>query len=391
MSGLVEKVKEVVRSRSKHRVSDSHDSARPRNSSDQYVLASETSHPRSSMQETRQGRSMGDRNAMEGTTRSFAAMHMDESTNNGAEAKNLPPLPSNANRNIESARAQNGGSAGQYQQERSLTGNTTTPRTPTHQRNSSGAYGGTGKNISPEIVPDRDSSMKRKPLPQVNTDAGLRGLNDGSSDRERLTHPKGPRSPTGHRHTRSTDVAPRDPSSLVPHFTTKNAASPTSPTYSSPNSANGETQEKDLRLPAGFDLSNTEHTHVDTKIVPAVTQEKVHIQRTEVITKAIHRDVHIDHHYTYVQPIPILEVLPARHFRLDPKTGVKTEIAAPEGYELPAHLNPRKAEDYSHLRQSTRHYVVDEDSPNGKLETPSQKYKADSTNTQGTQNGHQNY
>jgi hypothetical protein len=131
----------------------------------------------------------------------------------------------------------------------------------------------------------------------------------------------------------------------------------------------GETQHKDLRLPATFDLRNTERTIVNTNVAPAVTQEKIHIKRTELVTKAIHRDIHIDHHYTYVQPIPVVEILPARHFRLDPVTGVKTEISAPPGYRLPAHLEPRKAEDYSHLRQMTRHYVVDEDHPHGQLES----------------------
>ena len=330
------------------------------------------------MQETRQGRVLAGQNGVDGTTRSFAAMNVNEATTSGAQVKTFPPLPSNATQNIESARAQNNGSAAQYRQERSIEGNRETPKIPTHRRNLSGIDGDLGNpTISPDIIPDRDSSMKRKPLPSVRTDTNTNALNNTSPGRERLSHPKGPQSPRGQEHTRSIDVAPNDPSPLVPHFTRRSAASPTSTTFSSPNDAAGETQASDLRLPATFDLNNTERTRIETRVMPAVTQERIHIQRTEVVTKAIHRDIHIDHHYFYVQPIPVLEILPARHFWLDPKTGLKTEIPAPEGYKLPAHLEPRKAEDYSHLTQATRHYVVDEDNPLGQFESPPLRHKSD--------------
>lgn len=383
MSGLVEKVKGVVRNRSRHRQTESIDSTRPRTASDQYVLAQETSNARSITQESQRGRNSGlqSQNGLDGTTRSFAAMNVNDThvatttttTTTGPQAGALPPLPSNATENIESARAQTGALNSEYQNERPVDGNQPTPRTPTHQGNISGPHGGSGsQGIDPEIVPDRDSSMRRKPLPSAKTETNPHVLDNMSTGRDGMSQPRGPRSYTGHKHNRSTDVAPNDPSPLLPHFTTRSAASPTSPTFSSNNGDDGavrETQHRDLRLPANFDLSNTERTHVEIKVAPAVTQEKVHIQRTELVTKAVHRDVHIDHHYTYVQPIPVVEILPARHFRLDPITGVKTEIPAPPGYKLPAHLEPRKAEDYSHLRQTARHYVVDEDHPNGQLES----------------------
>lgn len=265
----------------------------------------------------------------------------------------LPPLPTNSTQNIESARARTQSISGRQ----SLNGNGITTK---NQRNvSDGEY--PGQEIFPEVAPDRDSSTRRKPLPVTRNGASSAVSSSKASNREDVTHPKGPRTPPGHKATRSIDIAPNEPSRLVPHFTTRSPVED--------NRGGAEPHHRDLRVPASFDLSNTERTIVDTNIVPAVTQENIHVQRTEIVTKAIHRDIHVDHHYTYVQPIPILEVLPARHFRLDPITGVKTEISAPPGYKLPAHLEPHKAEDYSHLRKTTRHYVVDENHPQGLLES----------------------
>lgn len=272
----------------------------------------------------------------------------------------LPPLPSNSTQTIESARAQIRPLNGQQQGERPINGNKTTPMTPMHQTNVSGDEH-RNQEISPEIVPDRDSSMRRKPVSSSKNDAHAGALSNVAMDHDNVNRQKRPQTPAEHKHNRNTDVSLNDPYRLVPHFTTRIPVGD--------DVVTGETHPRNLRLPANFDLSNTERTHVETNVVPAVTQEKVHIKRTELVTKTIHRDIHIDHHYTYVQPISVLEILPARHFRLDPITGVKTEIPAPPEYKLPAHLEPRRAEDYSHLKQSTRHYVVDEDYPHGKLET----------------------
>ena len=382
MSGLVEKVKGVVQNRSKHRESESMDSAPSAAASDQQAHTPETSNRRNSTQAGEGGRApeLQTQNGLQGTTNSFAAMNLKDVNSAVSSApsasKNLPPIPTDAAQNIDGARGQNQTLNDPTQSEKMLDGHGTPPKAPTHQRNISGSMGAsTNQEIPPSIVPDRDSSMRRKPLPPAKTDTVSQSLDNMAKDRDIINHPKGPRALPGHRPSRSIDVAPNDPSPLVPHFTTR--------TVASDNGATGETQNRDLRLPANFDLRNTERTQVDTQFAPAVTQEKIHIQRTESITKVIHRDIHVDHYYTYFQPIRVVEILPARHFRLDPETGVKTEIPAPLGYKLPAHLEPREAEDYSHLKQTIRHYVVDEDHPEGQLENPPREHEHDISKIQG--------
>jgi hypothetical protein len=367
MSGLVEKVKDVVRSRSKHRQTNSTAFAGARSSGDQDVLTLEDRQDQSSMQESLRGRALGERDVVGGATIGLSALRMNDP---GSPAPTSHPPPTgNATQKIENARGQNGVPNGEHQQRRPLSGTMMSPKSPILQRNISGSNAGLDAQcMSPEIVSDRNSSMRRKPLPSMRSDAHSHALNG--------------RLPPGHRHTRNRDIAPDDPSPLVPHCTTRSSASPASPTFSNPNTMGGESLRKDLGLSANFDLNNTEHTQVETTVRPVVTAEKIHIRRTEIITKAIHKDIHIDHYFTYVQPIPVREVLPARHFRLDPTTGTKTEISAPEGYKLPVHLEPCKAEDYSHLRQTTRHYLVDNDHPNGKLESPPWRHGEDTFNMQ---------
>lgn len=124
-----------------------------------------------------------------------------------------------------------------------------------------------------------------------------------------------------------------------------------------------------LRLPKGFSLRDTEQTHVTEEQRPAVTHETIIEQRTEVFTEEITRDVHYHHYYTYVQPIKVVEILPARHFMLDTVTGRKTEIAQPAGWTLPANMIP-SSPDTSSIVGWTRHYLVDEEHPTGLPESP---------------------
>ncbi|KAK5106557.1 hypothetical protein LTS08_000676 [Lithohypha guttulata] len=130
----------------------------------------------------------------------------------------------------------------------------------------------------------------------------------------------------------------------------------------------------DLRLPAGFDLRDSVRTTVTEEQRPAVVYETVVNQRHEIIQQAISRDIHIHHYFTYEQPIKVVEVLPARHFHLDVKTGIKTEIEAPVGWQMPANLTPRSP-DASVLTAYERHYVVDEQNPTGALEAPPLKHE----------------
>ena len=384
MSGLVEKVKGVVHNRAKHRANESADSASLTAVSDQQAHTPETPNRRNSMQAGEGGRGpeLQAQNGPQVSTNSFAAMSLNDShaavSSAPSALKILPPLPTNAAQTVGSARGQDQALNGQTQSEKMLAGHGTTPRTPTHQRNISGSMAASShQEIPAEVIPDRDSSLRRKPVPPAKPDTVPQSLDNMAKDRDILNHPKGPRALPAHRINRSIDVAPNDPSPLVPHFTTRSVVRD--------SGATGETQNRDLHLPANFDLRDTERTQVDTRFAPAVTHEEVHIQRTESITKVIHRDIHVDHYYTYFQPIRVVEVLPARHFRLNPETGVKTEIPAPLGYKLPAHLEPREAEDYSHLKQTTRHYVVDEDHPNGQLENPPWEHEHDISKMQGHQ------
>lgn len=124
-----------------------------------------------------------------------------------------------------------------------------------------------------------------------------------------------------------------------------------------------------VSFPEGFDMQNTVRTEVTEEQRPAVIHENVIKQKTEIRQKAITRDIHVHHYYTYIQPVKVVEILPAKHFILDPRTGVKTEIPAPPGWQLPNSLSP-VLPDTSTVKGWTRHYLVDEEHPNGVLEPP---------------------
>jgi hypothetical protein len=105
-----------------------------------------------------------------------------------------------------------------------------------------------------------------------------------------------------------------------------------------------------------------------------VTHQVVKEHTIEVVQEAVTREIHVHHYYTHVQPIKAVEILPARHFKVDPTTGQKVEIPAPEGWEMPADLRPRKP-DTSVLELMSRHYLVDEEHPTGVPELPPQDFK----------------
>jgi len=129
-----------------------------------------------------------------------------------------------------------------------------------------------------------------------------------------------------------------------------------------------------LKLPSGFNLHNTEETHVTEEQRPAVVHETIIKQRTEVVQEEVTRDIHIHHYYTYLQPIRVVEILPTRHFFLDLETGVKTEVLPPADYELPLNMTP-VSPDTSMIKATTRHYLVDEEHPTGVLEPPPLKHE----------------
>lgn len=112
----------------------------------------------------------------------------------------------------------------------------------------------------------------------------------------------------------------------------------------------------------------THHTDVTETFHPAVTQEVIREHQVEIVREEITREIHVHHYFTQVQPIHALEILPARHFLIDPETGEKREIPAPEGWSIPTNLQPRTP-DTSILTPVTRHYLVNEQHPQGILES----------------------
>lgn len=125
---------------------------------------------------------------------------------------------------------------------------------------------------------------------------------------------------------------------------------------------------KHVRLPSGFDLGDSVQTVADTVWHPAVEQEIIHHEKTEIIHPVISRDVHVHHYYEYEQPVKVTGVLPVKHYRLSPNTGEKFEVPPPPGWQAPQSLQATNP-DTSQLKGTQRHYLVDEEHPEGKLET----------------------
>ncbi|KAK5048011.1 hypothetical protein LTR84_006201 [Exophiala bonariae] len=121
-------------------------------------------------------------------------------------------------------------------------------------------------------------------------------------------------------------------------------------------------KKRSVTIPTTHDTVVTETMH------PAVTREVIREHRIEVLREEITREIHVHHYFTHVQPVRALEVLPARHFLVDPETGEKKEIPEPEGWSMPANLQPRTP-DTSILAPVTRHYLVNEQHPLGILES----------------------
>lgn len=153
---------------------------------------------------------------------------------------------------------------------------------------------------------------------------------------------------------------------------------PAGSTYS-PSSQDNETSTRPtsehVQLPSGFQPGTKVHTDVETIFHPSVTREVLKEHTVKVVQEEISRDIHLHHFYTYVQPVKVVEILPARHFTIDEKTGEKVEIPAPEGWELPSDMRPRKLQfDVRDLKPEYRHYVVDDEHPTGELEPPPPEY-----------------
>lgn len=133
-------------------------------------------------------------------------------------------------------------------------------------------------------------------------------------------------------------------------------------------SATFSTQRNEhVLLPPGFKPGRTEQTYVEEVMMPAVTHEVVRHNKIEIVQEEVTREIHVHHYYTYTQPVKAVEILPARHFIVDGQTGEKVEIPAPEGWVMPANLQPCTP-DISGIVAETRHYLVDEEHPSGIIE-----------------------
>ncbi|EXJ86588.1 hypothetical protein A1O3_03541 [Capronia epimyces CBS 606.96] len=283
--------------------------------------------------------------------------------------------------------------------------------------------------LSEQAIPHRSSSLRKKPRPQtadrplsnqgylhpendrriasapngilsirpkpavsdVAPNSGLRGGSTTSSSSSSFssspstssTSPgQAPATPR-QRTPRHLPLAPNDPSPLNPlyHIPSPRTSSQrnTMPADAANPPAEPTTSRSNMHtlLPPGFRPGTSEHTDVEETMHPAVTHEVVINRTKEIVQENITRDIHVDHYYTYVQPIKAVEVLPARHFVIDDKTGQKVEIPAPEGWEMPVSLQPSKP-DLSGLAPVSRHYRVDEQHPEGVPELPPAGNKAKS-------------
>ena len=218
-------------------------------------------------------------------------------------------------------------------------------------------------------------SIRRKPVAISKYPPRKDSLEQGEPPRGRMP---------GHRTKRSLELAPNDPSPLVPRYDDKEhemlatagsrqaMAVPDDIQVDEPVHSPGPIQMPDnMHLPEGFQLESYIRTEVTTDWAPAVTQEVIHDQKIQIIQEEITRDIHIHHYYEYFQPIKVLEIAPARHWFLDHKTGKKIEIPEPTGWKPPKGLRPYRP-DTSTITKKTRHYLVNDEHPEGKFEPASE-------------------
>ncbi|EXJ85452.1 hypothetical protein A1O1_05816 [Capronia coronata CBS 617.96] len=228
-------------------------------------------------------------------------------------------------------------------------------------------------------TPNAILPIRRKPIPSEVAPKGDSGgelsSSPSSASARSTSPPQASSSTTSQRTPRHFPLAPNDPSPLNPLYHIPSTSTPgskhtmSSDAASSPTRLNNSQSNEHFILPPGFRPGKSARTYVEETILPAVTQEVVKNQTTEIVQENIIRHIHVHHYYTYVQPIRAVEILPARHFVIDEKTGQKVEVAAPEGWEMPTSMQPTKP-DLSGLEPESRHYLVDEEHPKGVSEPP---------------------
>ena len=130
-----------------------------------------------------------------------------------------------------------------------------------------------------------------------------------------------------------------------------------------------------MQLPPSseFPLGDSTQTSVSTEWNSSITSETRQIHYYPQTYQPIVRHHHIHHHYVYQQPIKVIEILPAKHYRINEETGEKEEIEAPKDWVVPDSMRPTpgiEEEVKAQLETTTRHYLVDEAHPRGQLEAP---------------------
>jgi len=75
---------------------------------------------------------------------------------------------------------------------------------------------------------------------------------------------------------------------------------------------------------------NSADTTTHEKWAPAVTHETIHRKVHEITEERVTRDIHHYHHVHRIQPLHEVEILPARHFRVDDITGQQIEMRPEE-------------------------------------------------------------
>ena len=282
------------------------------------------------------------------------------------------------------------------------------PTSTTDQQKASRDYGrrqihgtdGNDLNMQGLSIVDDGTGIGRastEPIPMNEANSNTQSSTEPTANKRNATtrkalplRPQDNTSPRGHglRHKPSdTDLQDQAQTQAQPSYLPKLDQHPPpstiSPTTNEPHHTYSTSPHPDplARLPPSFNPTNTIDTTVDTTIAPAVTHETLHTKRIEIVQEAITRDIHVDHYYHYVQPLKVVEVKPAKHFRINSK-GEKLSIAAPEGWEMPSDMSVRRAPDFVNdegndsgigavgggkLGWGRRDYVVDEENPKGRM------------------------
>lgn len=295
------------------------------------------------------------RDKVDETSRDLAALTLDVDAVK-SNAKPLPPVPTDTFQRTGNVESQWGANAAASDLTSSFSQPPCTPHlTGPHREVQRPDKSKSITTVTPDNILPRRSASARKPVP---VRSGSRtSLTLGQNRRTKSTVTTATTPPR-----KQTETSPKIPPSNIGD--------------GSPTQTDGSGSSERCfhpRLPDDFNPTNSVNTSVETILKPEATRETVNHQISHVEHKVIHRDIHVDHYFHYTQPVKVVEIVPATHYRLDPVTREKVEIPAPRGWKMPANLQPtnQEASNYGAFEQTARHYLVDKENPTGKLEESS--------------------